>query len=119
MERLEQPRANELGAHPAARIDDLDHGVRVLETQIEKHRHAVRARLDGVLYEMNEGLLERLAVGQREARVPRYDHDLVLRSVLLGNARDDALESDRSRCLSALRSVSPEPREQHLELLRA
>src|SRR6187551_3035020 len=44
VERLEQPRADELGAHARARIDDLDDRVRLLDTQVEEHRRGLAAR---------------------------------------------------------------------------
>src|SRR6186713_1054167 len=45
MERLEQPGADELGAHAGARIDDLDDRMRLLDAQVEEHRRDVAARL--------------------------------------------------------------------------
>ncbi len=119
MERLEQPGANELRAHPGAGIDDLDHSVGVLGTQVEKHRHALGACLDRILHEVGQCLLERLAIGQRQAGVARDDDHLVLRGVALGDVGQEIFDGNGLRSLAGRRAVPPEPRQQGLQLFRA
>src|SRR5690606_11949508 len=43
MERLEQSRADEFGAHPAARIDDFHDRLRVFDPRVDEYRAALAA----------------------------------------------------------------------------
>lgn len=50
MERLEQPRADELGRHARSRIDHLDGDFAIVPPNIEDHRNIAIGRIDGILH---------------------------------------------------------------------
>jgi hypothetical protein len=70
---------------------------------VEEHRHAVAARLDRVLHEVDQRLLERFA-DRPAPRTARVDDETL---VLAGVARGDAASSSSSRPVAALAPCAP------------